>query len=233
MSIKQLIAHSALFFVLVNPVHAVVISSTFDAGDEGWIGIPGEGSSAFFASGGNPGGHIQITDIGGGGFLGSGAIAPSKFLGDLSGFDNGTLSVDLATFAGSGTTWSTFGMVLITGVGGDCDSSSDPGTLPFCALFDLTDTVPGSTWETFSAPLTATAWGKTPLEWMTILAGVTKIEIGTDAFDSNDTTGIDNFTIRDRTTPVPVPATLWLFFSGPGGLGLIGRHCRKSNPVPR
>ena len=75
------IAIPVLLFALVGPVHSISITSNFDASDEGWIGIPGEGSSAFVASGGNSGGHIRVTDIGVGGPLGSGAIAPSKFLG--------------------------------------------------------------------------------------------------------------------------------------------------------
>jgi len=212
MSLKELIAPVFLFFVLANPVQAATISSTFDASGEGWIGIPGEGSSQFFASGGNPGGHIRVTDIGVGGDLGSGAIAPSKFLGNLSSFDNGMLSVDLGNFGGGGTIWSTFGVVKISGTGGAV------------ALRDLTDTVPPSgTWQTFSAPLTAAAWGKTSLEWMTILANVTEIAIGTDAFDGTETTGVDNFTIT--TTPIPIPATVWLF--GSALAGLVGFARRK------
>lgn len=183
MSIKQLIARSVLLSVLANPAHAAVVSSTFDASAEGWIGIPGEGSVAFFSSGGNPGGHIRVTDIGGGGVLGSGAIAPSKFLGNLSGFNNGMLSVDLATFAGGGGTFSTFGRVQISGA----------GATVFCDL--ATTAPPFGTWQTFSAPLTAAKCGTTSLQLMTILADVTEIAIGTDAFDGADTIGIDNFTI--------------------------------------
>ena len=114
MSIRQLLAHSALLFVLANSVHAAVIRSTFDADDEGWIGTPGGGSCAFFPSSGNPGGHIRCTDISGGP-VASGAIAPSKFLGDLSAFDNGLVSVDFATFAGGGQTFPNFGLVRISG----------------------------------------------------------------------------------------------------------------------
>lgn len=185
MSIKQLIARLVLLSVLANPVYAAVVSSTFDASAEGWIGIPGEGSAAFVSSGGNPGGHIRVTDIGGGGILGSGAIAPSKFLGDLSGFNNGTLSVDLATFAGSGGTFSTFGTVQISGA----------GATVFCDL--ATTAPPFGTWQTFSAPLTAAKCGTTALQLITILTDVTEIAIGTDAFDGADTIGVDNFTITE------------------------------------
>ncbi len=196
MSIKQLIARSVLLSVLANPAHAAVVSSTFDTSGEGWIGIPGEGSAAFFSSGGNPGGHIRVTDIGGGPSLGSGAIAPSKFLGDLSGFNNGMLSVDLATFAGGGPTFQIFGTVRISGAGDT-------------AFFDLTITAPPfGTWRTLSAPLTAAAWGKTSLQWMTILADVTEIAMSTDAFDGADTIGIDNFTLATAEACNGLKATI-------------------------
>ena len=204
MSIKNLIIVQVLLFALVSPVQAAgVISSTFDANDEEWIGIPGEGSVSFIASGGNPGGHIRVTDIGVGVPLGSGAIAPFKFLGDLSGFDNGTLSVDLATFAGGGSTFSIFGTVRISGAG---DS----------ALLDLTTTAPPrGTWQLLSAPLNAVDWGKASLEWSAILADVTEIAMSTDAFDGADTIGIDNFTL---TSAVPIPGSVWLLVSGLIGL---------------
>lgn len=203
--------------VSVSPVYSISITSTFDSGDEGWIGIPGEGSSAFVASGGNPGGHIRVTDIGVGGPLGSGAIAPSKFLGDLSGFDNGSLSVDMATFIGGGSTFGIFGTVRISG-GGDS------------ALFDLATVAPPfRTWQPFSSTLTASAWGKTPLEWSTILGNVTEIAMSTDAFNGADTIGIDNFTITSPASspspspsPAPVPEPSTMILLGSGLIGLVG-----------
>jgi hypothetical protein len=198
MRTKHLVIFLVLLLLLANPVNAAVITSGFDFDDEGWTGIPGEGSVAFAASGGNPGGHIRVTDIGIGGLFGSGAIAPNKFLGDLSAFNNGTLSTDLATFAGGGPTFSTFGIVRISGAGDE-------------ALFDLATTAPApGTWQSYSTPLSADAWGKTPLEWTAILADVTEVLIATDAFDGLDTIGVDNFAL----TPVPLPAAAWLLGSG-------------------
>lgn len=193
--------------ILCFPGFAAAISSTFDSDAEGWIGIPGEGSVAFAATGGNPGGHIRVSDAGGGGGLGSGAIAPAKFLGDLLAFDGGALSTDLAAFAGGGGTFAIFGTVRITGGGDE-------------AFFDLATTAPASGWESYSAPLTAAAWGKTDAEWAAILGDVTEVAISTDAFDGPDTIGIDNFAI------VPEPAAGVLLAGGLVALG-SGRRARR------
>ncbi len=190
-------------FVLISSVQASVIISTFSSSDEGWTGIPGEGSVAFFATGGNPGGHIRVSDIGSGGTLGSGAIAPSQFVGDLSAFDNGVLALDMATFAGGGATWAIFGTVRITGGGGAT------------AFYDLAAAAPPfGTWQSYSASLTAAAWGKTQLEWMAILANVTEIAISTDAFNGSDTIGIDNFSITSQNSVIPEPGSLVLVSAG-------------------
>ena len=187
--------------------NAATISSTFDVDEEGWAAFPGEGSLAYFGSGGNPGGHIQITDIGAGG---SGVFVGPQFLGDLSTFDGGTMSLDMATFAGGGSTFASFGRIQISG-GGDV------------AVFDVAVVAPPfEVWQAYSAPLDAASWGKSQSEWLAILSDVTSIGIPTDAFDGADTIGIDNFTIR----AVPVPAAVWLF--GSGLLGLIGIAGRKN-----
>ena len=47
---------AALIALSSSSSYALTISSTFDTNDEGWIGIPGEGSASYSATGGNPGG---------------------------------------------------------------------------------------------------------------------------------------------------------------------------------
>jgi hypothetical protein len=210
---------SALLLVLAHPVDAAGVTSTFDVDADGWIGIPGEGSLSFVSSGGYPDGHVRVTDIGvGGGLLGAGAIAPSKFTGNLMEFNNGTLSVDLAAFAGGGRVWSSFGLVRIS-------STSDE------AYFDFATSPPSiGTWQSYSTILTPANWGKTPAEWTSILSDVKEIAIGTDAFDGPDTVGIDNFSIGSSApVPVPVPSSILLLFSGISGLGLLGRKYRRHN----
>jgi hypothetical protein len=192
----------------------IVIISTFDADDEGWTANPGEGSLAFVGAGGNPGGHIRITDIGVGGIpFGSGAFASAAFLGDLSGFIGGTLSLDLATFAGGGGTFASFGEIQLSG-GGDT------------AFFDIAGAAPPlNTWQSFSAPLVAAAWGKTDLEFQNILSNVTSIGIPTDAFDGADTIGVDNFAIASQA--VPEPSTAFLIAVGLLSLGTIRRRRKR------
>ena len=210
--VRAAIASTAAVVVMVLSLsaHAATIISTFDTDAEGWTGIPGEGSLSYLAAGGNPGGHVRVTDIGVGGPLGSGAIAGPAFSGDLSAFDRGSLSVDMATFAGGGGTFPIFGTVRIAGSGNE-------------AFFDLTTTAPGGAWQSYLAPLTAAAWGVSPADWTAILASVTEIAISTDAFDGADTIGIDNFSLESNAVPVPEPGAVALLGLGLAGLAL-GRH---------
>ena len=191
---------------------ALTIISTFDVDAEGWTPNPGEAALAHVAAGGNPGGHIQLTDIGVGGIpFGSGAFASAAFLGDLSAFLGGTLSLDMATIAGSGTTFASFGEIQLSG-GGDT------------AFFDVAVAAPSplGAWQSFSAPLTAAAWGKTGAEFLNILSDVTSIGIPMDAFDGVETIGLDNFALTMPSSDLPEPATLALFGVGLAGLGLFG-----------
>lgn len=216
MSINRRLAYSVLLLLLAHPIHAAVITSTFDLNADGWTGIPGEGSVAFLPAGGNPGGHIRVTDIGVGGTLGSGAVVPSQFLGNLTAFDDGVLAVDLATFVGGGATFPIFGTVRITGAG---DS----------ALFDLTATAPpAGVWRSFSAPFSAAAWGKTSADWAAILANVTEIAMSTDAFDGADTIGIDNFTLTSRAaSTVTEPESFGLVLLGVAVMLLLRTRSRR------
>src|SRR5438093_839403 len=76
---------------LASSLHAATITSTFDTGSDGWT--YNEGTFMFVSSGGNPGGHLELSDTGPG-FEDFAVFAPSKFLGDLSAFNRGMLSFD-------------------------------------------------------------------------------------------------------------------------------------------
>jgi len=211
MAMRSWLAPFGVAALIVSQAEAGTIISTFDMDAEGWTANPGEGSLAFFDAGGNPGGHIRITDIGVGSVpFGSGAFAGPAFLGDLSSFDGGALSLDMNTFAGSGGTFASFGEIQLSGGGNT-------------AFFDIAVSAPVG-WQSFSAPLTAAVWGKTQMEWEAILANVTSIGVPTDAFDGADTIGIDNFAVTMPSTPTPEPTVLALAAAGLGLLGLVRRR---------
>ena len=79
MKINLLAMLPVLWLTLSNPLQAAIISSDFGTDAGGWVGIPGEGSVTYVATGGNPGGHIRVTDIGIGGPLGSVQSRPANF----------------------------------------------------------------------------------------------------------------------------------------------------------
>ncbi|MGC3939538.1 VPLPA-CTERM sorting domain-containing protein [Roseobacter sp. EG26] len=198
---------------------AATITNSFDSDAQGWTGNPGEGSLAWVASGGNLGGHIRITDIGGGinnGFA-SGALAGADFLGDLSAFNGGMLSLDMATFAGGGGTFPSFGNLRVEGGG-------------LVANVDVAANAPIGGWQSYSATFDAATWGVSEADWTTILSNVTLFGVPTDAFDGGDTIGIDNVTLASKQmSPVPLPAGMLLLLSGLIGIGAIKRLGLKSD----
>ena len=196
-----------------QPVSAMTITNSFDADAQGWTGNPGQGALTWVAAGGNPGGHIQISDIGIGtinGF-GSGALAGLSFLGDLTAFDGGILSLDMATFAGGGGTFPSFGNLRIQGGG-------------LVATNDIAASAPAGGWQNHSTGFDAANWGVSALDWATILSDVTLFGFPTDAFNGVDTIGIDNVTLS-AINPVPVPAAVWLF--GTALIGFVGMSRRR------
>jgi hypothetical protein len=201
------------FGLHAQPVSAMTITNSFDADAQGWAGNPGQGSLAWVAAGGNPGGHIQISDIGvttNNGF-GSGALAGPDFLGDLTAFDGGTLSFDMATFAGGGATFESFGNLQIQGGG-------------LVATTDVAASAPAGGWQNYSTSFDATSWGVSTADWLTILSDVALFGFPTDAFDGADTIGVDNVALS-TINPVPVPAAVWLF--GTALIGFVGMSRRR------
>ena len=189
------------------------IVNTFDASAQGWTGNPGQGALTWVASGGNTGGHIRIRDIGAGinnGFA-SGALAGPGFLGDLTAFIGGTLSLDMATFAGGGGTFPSFGNLRIEGGG-------------LVATRDVAATAPVGGWQSYSTAFDAATWGVSSADWLTILSNVTLFGFPTDAFDGGDTIGIDNVKLQSKDSAViPLPAGFALLLTGLVGLIAVRR----------
>ena len=197
--------------VLSAPASAAFITSTFDTDDEGWIANGNGSTTSFVAAGGNLDGHIRVTDITV--RPPAGALAPAKFLGDLSAFDGGSLTFDLATIRrGGGSFIGRYGRVDLKGGG-------------FEATFTASFVAPqaNNVWTSFHIPLNAADWGKSDAEWAAILADVTRILIVTDSFNFNsEVLGIDNVALREAT-PVPLPSSLLLLLTAFTGLGAAAR----------
>jgi len=193
-------------------INAGTIESTFDSDLEGWTAdVP----FSYQPTGGNPGGYLRTGDIGGGAT--SNAIAPPQFLGDLTSFKGGTISVDLIGFSQSGVG------------GGEAIILEGPTDSAFIQ-YSLTP-IP-FVWTTFVVPMNAADWGKTEQEWDDLLSNVTTLKVGVDPTSSGaDRMGLDNF----RIERVPEPSTFVLSVMAVSAILLGGtrRSPRQMLPFPR
>ncbi len=170
------------------------IISEFEVDADGW-GVSG-GAIYHHATLGNPGGFIEFEDN----FDGAGYFSPpARFLGDLSQYDQGSLSFDLkCTVSNNNTFFSAFGLVGIYSGGTNVQ-------------LDIVPDIWLDEWTAVTIPLTAATWGIGESEWQALLADVTEIRITMDSqWDYYDRTGIDNVCIA----PVPTAAA-------PGSFGAI------------
>lgn len=193
---------------LVSADGAVLASSTFDTGNEGWKKVSLKdygpfdaivtdgGPANYEASGGNPGGHIATTDLDGQTDF---FEAPAKFLGDKSGAYGGTLSFDIK-LSGS-PNWRTADVVLVGG-----------GSV---LVYDTPDS--GTTWTHFAVSLSETAgWKKGNLsgaapsqaEFRAVLARLTALRIRGEYIYGSEYNRLDNVIITGTgavATPMPTP----------------------------
>jgi hypothetical protein len=163
------------------------IISTFDSDLDGWVFNSNGSIWAHRTSGGNPGGYVYIEDNAP--VTGMFAWAPAKFLGDLSGFNGGVLSVDLRLEMIPDQNYDeSYGRILIEGSSG----------------FAQKDIVIGpatTSWETYGAQLSAEEWGLSEEDWADLLSSVTLIRITLEAGANDDATGIDNFLLKNDGLP--------------------------------
>ena len=195
------------------PAHGEVIESTFDTDDEGWTGY--NLAVSFTSTGGNPGGYLQVSDEP----FESYAIAPSKFSGNLTQYNGGTISYDFIKIDGKGG--------QSAGHGGEVTIEGTNGSL---AVIDMHDEDPAvGTWNSASLPFAFSSSDRIETDWLAILADVKEIRMVADLTDAgNDVAGIDNFAIA----PVPEPSPLALMLTGITAMWLIRyacarRHCRQ------
>lgn len=195
---------AALTLAFVSP-HAAsaAVTSTFDTDAEGWTTAGDVASFTHQSSGGNPGGWLEIVDAV------TGAIfyleAPEGFLGDRSAANGTDLSFDFQLVQSNGADLSGFATVTLV-------SSTDSASLDF-------GDVPNQlgVWETYTQPLTATAWGKTETQWTNLLSDLTQVRIYAEMINGDETLGFDNFTL------VPEPGSAAVFALG----GVALAACRR------
>jgi hypothetical protein len=161
----------------------LTLSSSFDSDAEGWT-VSG-GSLYYRGSDGSAGGFVEFEDNEDQcGFF----TAPSKFRGDLTAFDQGTLSFDIKnTYDNSGFMLGCYGDIKIS----SGSLYAERNIVPYDSFF--------SDWTSFSIPMTAHEWGVTPEQWDSILTNATDIIFYMDAqMAYSDRTGLDNFCLTSQ-----------------------------------
>lgn len=173
------------------------ITSTFDTDADGWTALDSNTGStpAYQATGGNPGGFIQVFDAVAG--TATFYVAPSKFLGDKSAYAGGTIAFDLQV---SITPNSNTAGVRLTGGGLVLAKliATTVGGLPAVApgwthySFQLNDT---EGWR-ITSPSTGSL--ATAEQIQTVLSNLTEVAInGEYSTTSDDGGGLDNFVMTE------------------------------------
>lgn len=156
------------------------IFSTFDEDDEGWTVIQ-SGEIEYFASGGNPGGHLRVNDVPvpPDDYL---LIAPEKFLGEQLGMLGGSISWDARVIEGDLFDWiGAYGQITL--VSGELEATHDP----------VPPGLIGTDWKTYKGVLSAQNFGLTDEQFEQMMGNLTEIRIRLEAIDGEDAMGFDNF----------------------------------------
>lgn len=189
--------------ILSQAANAAMIS-TFDSGNDGWGAFPDQADVTHFATGGNPGGFIELLDLAPGAENVVKLFAPSSFKGDLRSYDGGVFSMDMmqVSFDPGQPEIPGLGIVRITNSSAGMTHELDivPGPLPL------------GSWGSYSTSFSASAWGLSQADWDIFLSDVSEVLIIGESYGNaiNERIAFDNIGL----TAVPVPAAAWLFGSG-------------------
>lgn len=198
------------FSLLHSAANADILSSTFSNGADGWSAPAADANVVWMSNSGNPGGFLSIEDT----RTGQVELSnQSKFSGDLSRFDGGSISFDsllLAPPEAGGWPIPQFGQVTIESNAGNTTLDLVPDTIT-------------ESWTTYSMALSADIWGVTQSNWDAILQDVTGISIRVDSYNYlEDTIGFDNFALQSENH-IPEPPIYGLFLLGVLGLWVSNR----------
>jgi hypothetical protein len=172
---------------------AVIATSDFENGADGWTFDPPEGGTRP-SSGGNPGGHLQFVDPGSPGTF---VVAPAKYLGDLSSLDGlGLLEYDHRILSHS-----TPGCVVDNYF---VDLSGPGGTARW-----IGPQAPDGPWNTVSVSFDSSDWSVSSGTWSALLSDVQLLRMNIEIVDNSgpcpneETSLIDNVSL---IAPTSVPA---------------------------
>jgi hypothetical protein len=229
LSLKSLAA--LLLMTLIASHASADVVSTFDTNNNGWgslgfanvgVGTPNFASVpvvsgvVFNAAGGNPGGFISKQDPDGNWQYFS---APAAFLGNQSTALGGNLTFNEITISNTQPALNPQGplvaitngsLILVFGGGGS------------------TPAISGTSWNSFSVPLSASSWKvtnfsgatATSAEFSSVLSSLTGLYILSDFWTGSgangETLGLDNVDLPASTTAAPEPKMTFLLLAGMG-----------------
>lgn len=199
----------------------VIASSTFDTSDEGWKNgnfdglTPSPTSVNYLASGGNPGGQIQVSDN----YSWNAFLAPSDYLGNQSAAYLGTLSFDIYDTLTDSSSPSSVVMI------------SDGTTFLYSP--QVNDNLAlGPPWNSMSLQfLASTGWTTSPggsgvateAQMQSVLSNLQVLAIQADWHNGADDVHLDNVVFSDGiSTPEPVSGLLLL--AGISGIAVWRRN---------
>ena len=196
---------------------AQATTTSFDASSEGWTALgDAEGPLTWVATGGNPGGHVEINDATTGGV--TYFVAPVAYLGNRSAALGSMLQFDLMqVYSGSASQFDSADVVLVGG----------GNTL----VFDTPNNPANGSWTSYAVPLQAGGWRlnalngalATEAQLAGILSSLTALRICAEYRSGADVGRLDNVSL------VPEPGAWGLLAAG---LAVLGWRLRSSH-APR
>ncbi|MFS0736543.1 PEPxxWA-CTERM sorting domain-containing protein [Sphingomonas sp. 1P06PA] len=213
---------TAIFSALAcaMPAHAAVIaSSDFATGDEGWTIGEFTGIGPNLTPTYDPIGQLISTgDVA----ANVAFIASSAYLGDQSGAFGGSISFDLSDASNDGTNYSP---LSLTGAGITLYARPTPPPST-TALSAFNISLVGASFVT-SDPFGTSGATATDAQLLAVLADLDQLAILADWQSGGDFSQLDNVVLSDGATAVPEPAAWALMI---GGFGLAGTALRRARP---